>query len=162
MHFAKPYDRKSWCRPGETFDPEKDMCHQEFKDECDVNKIMQKYQRDGVVTHVQEFEGNYGDFCDAPSFQEACNTVIAAEEMFMTLPSSVRKHFDNDPAEFLACAQDPDREDEMRDLGLLPRAEPVVSQITQDGAGDAPAVADNSDVASAAPKEKGETPNSEG
>lgn len=92
---------------------------QAFKDECDINRVMKKYEKTGVITHVNRFSGRYGDFISAPDYQAACNAVLAAQDMFMTLPSKVRARFENDPRAFLEFAQNPDNVDEMRELGLL-------------------------------------------
>ena len=93
---------------------------QEFKDECDINNILKKYQRSGLVDHVREFEGRYGDFTAAVDYQEALNITIQAQDMFMTLPSAVRNRFENDPGQFLAFANNPENEEELREMGLLP------------------------------------------
>lgn len=98
---------------------------QSEKDNCDINRIMAKYARTGVLEHVQRYEGRYGDFASAPEYHEACNKVLAANEMFNSLPAAVRNYFDNDPAEFLACAGDPERQDELVELGLAMKAEAV-------------------------------------
>ena len=34
---------------------------QEFKEECDINNIMRKYKQSGLVEHVKEYGGRYGD-----------------------------------------------------------------------------------------------------
>lgn len=92
---------------------------------CDINQIMRRFEKTGVLTHTREFGGRYGDFVDAPGFHQACTLVVEAEQMFASLPSKVRKHFRNDPAEFLAAVEDPEREGELRALGLLQTAEPA-------------------------------------
>lgn len=99
------------------------MAKQAFKDECDINQILRRFQKTGLVEHVRQTQGRYGDFVSAPEFQEACNLVIEARAMFDSLPSKVRKRFDNDPAAFLDFAQNPENEEGMRELGLLPPLE---------------------------------------
>lgn len=98
---------------------------QHMRDQCDVNQIMARYQKTGLIEHVSRYQGNYGEFADAPSYHEGLNKMLAAEAMFMTLPSTVREAFSNDPGEFLEFALDPSNEDGMRELGLLPKMEPV-------------------------------------
>lgn len=94
--------------------------HQSMADECNVNKIMAKFERDGVLSHVAQYEGNYGDFTGAMDYHAALNQVIQAGEMFMSLPASVRREFENDPGLFLDFCEDPENEDAMREMGLLP------------------------------------------
>ena len=94
------------------------MTHQSFADECEINNIMKKYEKTGVLTHVREHQGQYGDFISAMDYHSAMNAIVRADEMFMDLPAAVRARFGNDPAAFLGAAQDPERIEEMRELGL--------------------------------------------
>lgn len=115
--------RKSFSTSGES------LTKQSFKKECDINNIMNKYQKTGLVQHVSRYGGDYIDLGEPLDYQHSLNVVIQAQEAFDSLPSSVRKRFSNDPAEFLTFVSDPANEDDMRSLGLLPAVsepEPVV------------------------------------
>ena len=117
-----------------SFEKEEPMTRQSFKDECDINKIMERYEKTGVLEHVkymQDLDRQYGDFMDAPTYHEACNQMIDANNAFMLLPSKLRKRFDNDPGKFLDFAQDPENEREMRKLGLLPAKRPESINATE-------------------------------
>ena len=94
-----------------------------MKDECDINRILKKYQKDGILRHVSRFGGRYEDLPDSIDYQESLNAVMAAEAAFLSLPSSVRSRFENDPGRFLAFVGDPANENEMIDLGLATRRE---------------------------------------
>lgn len=94
------------------------LAKQSFKDECDINTLMERYQRSGVIEHVNRFGGRYGDFTGVQDYQASVNQVLEAQEAFMTLPSSVRKRFDNDPGVFLDFVMEPSNLDEMVSLGL--------------------------------------------
>lgn len=96
----------------------KTMTKQSFKKDCDVNNILKKYERTGLIDHVNKFEGKYGDFTSTQDYQSCIDQAIKAEEMFMSLPSSVRKRFDNDPGQFLAFVDNPENLGEMIELGL--------------------------------------------
>lgn len=100
------------------------LTQQHFKDECDVNKIMEKFRKTGVITHVRNVQGHYGDFSVLPSYHEAKNAILAADDMFMSLPAEIRARFDNDAGDFLDFTQNPANKDEMIALGLIPK--PVV------------------------------------
>ena len=102
---------------------------QAMRDECDVNKIMQQYEKNGLIEHVNKYQGSYADVADAPGYLEGMNTVIRANEMFDSLPSSVRNHFDNDPAIFLAFADDPANHAEMVSMGLRKEAPNPVEKV---------------------------------
>ena len=100
---------------------EKSLTKQEFRDQCDVNRIMDKYQKTGLLDHVSRYQGQYGDFADAPDYHTALNKMYEADAMFMTVPSSIREMFNNDAGEFLEFVMDPANEAEMREIGLLPK-----------------------------------------
>lgn len=94
-------------------------------DAADINKIMAKYQKTGILPHLNNRVPTYGDFSEVTDYQDALNTVMRAEAAFMALPSSVRAKFDNDPARFLDFTQDPANLDALREMGLAPPAPPV-------------------------------------
>jgi len=98
---------------------------QSFKDECDINSIVKKALRNGLLP-----DGNvnpiYGDFSDVKTYQEGLNVVLRAETQFNALPAHVRSKFQNDPAQFLEFATDPKNSEEMISLGLATR--PVVPE----------------------------------
>lgn len=119
-HIKSPYDPSN---PVQVQFTEPSMVKRAFKDECDINNIMARYQKTGLLEHVQTHQGRYGDFSDLPDYQTALNTVIQAEEAFGSLPSSIRKRFGNDPSEFLAFVQDAENREEMQRLGLIPSPE---------------------------------------
>lgn len=118
-----------------------------FQDECDVNAIMRRFERTGVIDHFNAHRGDYGDFTGAPAdYHSALNQVIAAQDMFMSLPSGIRRQFRNDPGEFLelvAAAEGGDQAatDELVRIGVA-RARPV-DQVVED-------LADGGDVKVAA------------
>jgi len=100
---------------------------QSFKDECDINKIMSKYQKTGALDWVNKHGAQYGDVT-AMDFMDAMDTVVKGREMFDALPSSIRDRFRNDPAEFLDFMHDEKNLPEMRELGLAkapPEPEPT-------------------------------------
>lgn len=95
------------------------MTHQSFQDECDINKIMKRYQDTGMIEHVREISTNYGDFSNVDDYQTALNKVISAQESFDALPAEIRKRFKNDPAELIDFMNDPKNAQEAVQLGLL-------------------------------------------
>lgn len=89
--------------------------------DCDINNIMARYERDGLIPHVNQYEGQYGDFTGVVDYQSALHIVQDAEACFMSLPAQVRKKFDNDPGAFLDFVTNPDNRDEMVSMGLMPK-----------------------------------------
>ena len=86
--------------------------------DCDINNIMARYERDGVVTHVNRYQGQYGDFTGAVDYQSALHLVYDAQDCFMSLPANIRKKFDNDPGQFFDFVSDPANADAMIEMGL--------------------------------------------
>lgn len=112
-----------------------------FKDECDVNRVMARFEQTGIVEHTNAHQGNYGDFLSAPSsYHEAVQQVADAQQMFMSLPAKVRARFSNDPGYFLEFVEDPDNLDEMVRLGLATKrhnpSEPAGSDPSPKGGSD--------------------------
>lgn len=97
---------------------------QSMKAECDINNIMARYIKTGVVNHVNEFGAQYGEV-PSVSFHEAVNLVRQAQETFDALPAQLRKRFSNDPGEFLAFFEDEKNREEGVRLGLVKPAEPA-------------------------------------
>ena len=120
LTIRKPYDAS--VRVDAKLEGES-LTKQSMAAECDINNIMRKYEKTGILNHARTVEGRYGDFMAAPELQEAMNQVRLAEEMFMTLPSAVRKRFDNDAAGFLEFAQNPENQEEIYSMGLAERPE---------------------------------------
>lgn len=97
---------------------------QEFAKDCDINQIMARYQKTGVISHVAPRAPQYLDVGAVPDMMTAMNAFIAAEAAFMSLPSQVRKEFDNDPMRFVMFTEDAENLPKLREWGLA-RPEPV-------------------------------------
>lgn len=93
---------------------------QSFRDECDINRIMARYQKTGVLEFLEKREARYADVSSL-DYQEACNLVAGAQSMFHELPSALRSRFDNDPAQLLAFLDNAANLQEAIDLGLVER-----------------------------------------
>lgn len=90
---------------------------QEFKDECDINRIMARALRSGQFPPAVSV-GRYGDFSEVGDYQEALARVEYAREQFAGLPAKTREKFGNDPARFLEAVPKMSREEAL-ELGLL-------------------------------------------
>lgn len=86
---------------------------------CDINRIMAKYERDGVISHVSENVGFYADVSNVPDYQGALAIVEKAEAMFSSIPAEIRARFDNDPQLFLDFVSNPLNKSELVKLGFL-------------------------------------------
>lgn len=122
--------------------PEDEKIHvkSEFADECDINNIMARYRKTGVLPDsARAAAARFGDFSDIPTYLEMQERVFAAEELFMALPAAVRDQFDNDPGKFLAASETKEGVELMTKLGLgntPPASDPLPGDPL--GAGQAP------------------------
>lgn len=98
---------------------------QEFKDECNINFILKNYQKTGVITHLSDKLPMFGNVEDV-DLQEAMNTMIEAENVFMKLPAKLRKEFDNDPVKFIEAAQSQDKNEILDKYGMYDKPKPEV------------------------------------
>lgn len=92
------------------------LTRQEFKDDCDINRILRKYQLTGAINHFAKYSAEYGDYtaCD---LQSAYAMIQRAREMFDALPSAIRSEVMT-PEGFLKFVQDPANKARMQELGL--------------------------------------------
>jgi phage internal scaffolding protein len=93
------------------------LTDQSQADDCDVNRIVDRFMKTGVLPGV-DVERVYGDFSSPTDFHEAMNVVARGMEQFESLDAKIRKRFNNDPGKFLEFVHDPDNLDEMVRLGL--------------------------------------------
>lgn len=88
--------------------------------ECDINAIMKRYERTGIITHLAKRDAYFADVSVVPDFAKAMEVVEKANTMFMSLPATVRKEFMNDPALYVEFCADPKNLPRLRELGLAP------------------------------------------
>lgn len=102
---------------------------QQFKDHCDLNKIVAKYKTTGRWQEVVMAGkgGVYADISSIGDYQESVEKVLKANNAFMTLPAEIRVRFNNDPGELLEFIQDPRNFEEGKKLGLF-----KANQVAQD------------------------------
>ncbi|NLZ52937.1 MAG: hypothetical protein GX892_07295 [Thermoanaerobacteraceae bacterium] len=101
------------------------MTQQHFKEECDVNRIMLRYEETGNWGEQTNVRPQFGDFSAEFDFRDAQDAVISAREAFASLPSRVRRRFNNDPSELLEFLADEANREEAVMLGLIEKEEPV-------------------------------------
>jgi len=113
------------------------MTKQSFKDECNINNIMAKFQKTGALNHYAKHAPNYGDATHI-ELADALNVVADAESMFEELPSSLRKRFQNSPELFLEFVNDEKNLEEMKKLGLVKSPSPAKPPVKVSERSDTP------------------------
>lgn len=119
--FYRPHDRLGFDNIDEnTGEVLPSMTRQSEMEACDIHNILRQFSQRGFEELVRQnaAAGQYADLTNLPDYQEALNTVIAADNAFMSLPSQVRDRFQNDPARFVEFLADPANQDEAIRLGL--------------------------------------------
>ena len=86
--------------------------------EADINYIMARYTRTGVLPQMIEREPHFGDFSDIKDYLSSMLIITKAREQFEALDARVRDRFANDPARMLAFVADPANKNELIALGL--------------------------------------------
>lgn len=117
--------RKHCQRPGRK---DKDgntvyFTEQNHKKECDINLILKKYDKTGLIQHLQKFEGKFGDLTGM-DFKTMQDTIADAKTNFNLLPAEVRSRFENNPAKLLEFMENPQNREEGIELGLIAKDTP--------------------------------------
>jgi len=116
-----PRVQKSFTKPS--------LTKQSFKDECDINKIMQRFKKISSADFLNRYQGylsgEFGDFSAVSDYRTALDQLSQARGVFDALPSKVRTRFGNDPAVFLDFVHDPRNAEEIVSLGLATKRAPV-------------------------------------
>lgn len=89
-----------------------------FRDECDINNILRRYQKTGQLPSLIAGNPVYGDFSEIGDYQTALDVVARAQIQFASLPAVVRDRFAHSPEQFLEFVNDPANIEELKKMGL--------------------------------------------
>jgi phage internal scaffolding protein len=101
------------------------LAQQNFKDECDINNIMERFGLTGELP-ANPLPPQYGDFSGVLDYHSALNAVLASQDAFNELPATLRARFENDLNNLIRFLDDPNNRNEAIDLGLISK-EPMAS-----------------------------------
>ena len=79
----------------------KTKVQQQFKEDCKVKNIMQKFVNTGVPPLGNAKPPMFIDFTKFGDYTEMLNHVTKVKQQFMALPAKTRKAFDNEPQKLL-------------------------------------------------------------
>lgn len=110
-------------RPEKDFGQEaggESLTRQSEAEACDINKIMERFDRTGQLPISMKPHPQYGD-ARIIDFQTAKQIVIDAQEAFNELPAKARVHFNHDPQNLLNALVDVTeaKAAELKALGIL-------------------------------------------
>lgn len=109
-------------RVGDVECKEKTMTQQSFANEVDVNQIVARALKTGILgdpLSIQRRQEIFGDFSEIGSYQDALNRVINAQKAFDELPADIRSRFNNEPGLLMEFLSNPGNRDEAIKLGLI-------------------------------------------
>lgn len=106
---------------------DKTLTEQNHKERVQIQNILHRFTKTGMLTHVNSLQGTYEDFPTALDFQTMQNIIANAKSMFESIPAQIRAKFKNDPAVFLEAVHDPSMRENLLEMGFsedhLPPAE---------------------------------------
>lgn len=111
-----------------SFEGELSMTQQQFKDESDINNIVDynmRYKDPAFITKltlagkISQAQPIYGDFSEVQDYRHSLEVMEQAQKQFNALPAKVRARFNNNPADMLAFVENPDNALECVSLGLM-------------------------------------------
>jgi len=127
MSFYKRNSKAEIIRNRQQFktpDDEIVRVEQSHKDEVNINNIVKRHGMDLIAKTAQLQQFTYDDNPNN-DFQETMNAILQAEKSFSSIPSDIRKKFDNDPAQFLDFIHNNDNQQQLVDWGLANAPEKV-------------------------------------
>lgn len=116
MSFTSQKDKHR--RSSIDFSGTRSLTEQSQAKHCDIHTIMKKYERTGILEHTNAHQGTYMEMPTQPDFHNAQNIIATANSMFESVPSQIRKKFDNDPTRYIEFMQDAANYDEIVKMGL--------------------------------------------
>lgn len=91
------------------------MTEQHHEKSCNINNIMARFTKTGVIDHINRHQANYGDVTGA-DFKAAQDLVAEQKSVFHELPAAIREQFDNDPANYLDLMMTDEGVEELREM----------------------------------------------
>lgn len=121
MFFRTPYNYDTDVasfRSGLDCSNDIDRTQQNFKDDCDINRMVTTFAKTGIIpgADIPAMEFKFDEVFD---YQSAMNALIEADKAFMSLPSSTREFFHNDPQAMITFLSDSKNRDRAIELGLV-------------------------------------------
>lgn len=99
---------------GYDFFDEQSPVQQHFRDQADVNFIVDYWTRTGNYTSVNPNPPRYVDCSVVQDYQSALDTLCRADEILESMTPQQRAKFHNDPVAFVEYFSDPANSDELR------------------------------------------------
>lgn len=99
------------CGPGRT--------KQSFSEKVNINSIIAKHRRTGMIEHLNKNKPFYGDVSEITTYKESLETVLIAQNLFSKMSADIRERFKNDPNEMITYLNDPKNIEEAIKLKMI-------------------------------------------
>lgn len=109
------YEPKRYA-PSKVYDD--GITQQQFADEVNVHKIIDRYAKTGVLPSGTR-QALFGDFSQVTDYQTSLDMLRESQEAFASLPAKVKDRFGNDPAQLMRFIANDENRDEAIALGLI-------------------------------------------
>lgn len=119
MSFQGEIDVQVKSRKRPTLDTGEGLTKQAFKEQVNINSIMAKYRKTGMVEHLNSKAPFYGDVSDIKSYEESLQVVMKAQALFAGLSAQIRERFANDPNRMIEFLSKEENLEEAVKLGLV-------------------------------------------
>lgn len=100
--------------------------------EADINKIIARFEKAGMVTRLNSVQPFYGDVSQLDGLQDALIKVQQADDLFMSMSAQIRERFDNDPVKMVDFLNDDRNRAEAESIGMvIPRPKVVEPPVVE-------------------------------
>ncbi|AXL15612.1 internal scaffolding protein [Microviridae sp.] len=91
---------------------------QAFKDECDINRVLDRAKKGVGMAHLANYQKLYGDFqdFDGKTFEDMQIKLAEANTIFQDLPAHIRNEFDNQPGKFFEFVNNDENKDRLEEI----------------------------------------------
>lgn len=108
---------------GTKYVPGDSLTQQHFLDDANINNVVSKASVNGGILSTgminQGRTPQFGDFSQVKSYHESLILMDEAKTQFYTLPSQLRKRFNNNPSDLIDFLKIEDNRTEAINLGLI-------------------------------------------
>lgn len=92
---------------------------QHFRESVDINNILAKYRKTGIIEHVKRAKERYGDFSELAEYGKNMDKVAKAQQSFEMLPAELRNQFQNNIPKFFEYIQKEENKEQCIKWGIF-------------------------------------------
>lgn len=92
---------------------------QSFRDQCDINALVERHRQTGLIDHTNHRQPLYGDFTQSTDLKTHLDEVNLAKSEFDSLSSSVRALCNHSPVKLLELLATEEGCDSLKEAGLF-------------------------------------------